>query len=132
LLDAGAYVGAAANLLANARRIVFHYLWKWLWAIVLAVAALTAAVWAAVTYAPAGTARVTAILVSVAGFLGVSWTGIRATLGQALGQAENAMWEAEVVAAIGRAATIIPKDRDDRPEPPEDDKPHDSDKPGDG
>jgi hypothetical protein len=65
-------------------------------------------VWAAVTYALAGTDRVAAVLISVAGFFGVPWTGIRATLGRALQQAENAMWHAEVVAAIGRAATITP------------------------
>ena len=86
--------------------------------------------WAAVTYAPAGTARVAAVLVAVAGFLGLSWTGIRATLGRALGQAESAMWDAEVVAAIGRAATILPKDREDWPEPPENDERDDGDEPG--
>ena len=31
LLDGRAYVGAAARLLANGRRLVFHYLWKWSW-----------------------------------------------------------------------------------------------------
>jgi hypothetical protein len=117
LLDPRAYVGAAASLLANARRLVFRYLWKWLWAVLLSVAAVAASIWVAVTYAPAGTARVTAVLVSAAGFLGVSWAGIRATLGRALGQAEHAMWEAEVVAAIGRAATITPKEKQDRPVP---------------
>jgi hypothetical protein len=127
LLDTRAYVGAAASLLANARRLVFRYLWKWLWAILLALAAVAASIWAAVTYAPAGTARVTAVLVSAAGFLGVSWAGIRATLGRALGQAEHAMWEAEVVAAIGRAATITPKKGQDRPELSENSGPDDAD-----
>jgi hypothetical protein len=129
LLDGRAYVGAAASLLANGRRLVFRYLWKWLWAILLAVAAVGASVWAALTYAPAGTDRVTVVLVSAASFLGVSWAGIRATLGRALRQAEHAMWEAEVVAAIGRAATITPKDKQDRPEPPES-EPDDGSKPG--
>jgi hypothetical protein len=109
LLDGRAYVGAAASLLANSRRIAFHYLWKWSWAILLAAGATTAAVWAAVSYAPAGTDRVAAVLVAAAGFLGVSWAGVRATLGTALQQAESALWEAEVVAAIGKAATIIPE-----------------------
>jgi hypothetical protein len=126
LLDTRAYVGAAASLLANARRLVFRYLWKWLWAILVALASVAASVWAAVTYAPAGTARVTAVLVSAAGFLGVSWAGIRATLGRALGQAEQAMWEAEVVAAIGRAATITPKERQDQSEPSETGGPDDT------
>jgi hypothetical protein len=130
LLDGRAYVGAAASLLANGRRLAFRYLWKWLWAILLAVAAVGASIWAALTYAPAGTARVTAVLVSAAGFLGVSWAGIRATLGRALQQAENAMWQAEVVAAIGRAATITPIEKQGQPGPPEDDKPAETDEPG--
>jgi len=49
-----------------------------------------------------------AVLESAAGFLGLSWAGVRATLGRAVRQAEHAMWDAEVVAAIGKAATIIP------------------------
>ena len=49
-----------------------------------------------------------AVLVSAAGFLGLSWAGVRATLGRAVRQAEHAMWDAEVVAAIGKAATVIP------------------------
>jgi hypothetical protein len=120
LLDGRAYVGAAASLLANSRRIAFRFLWKWSWAILLAAGAAAAVVWAAVTYAPAGTDRVTAVLVAAAGFLGVSWAGVRATLGTALRQAETAIWEAEVVAAIGKAATITPGKRKDSPEPPGD------------
>ena len=127
LLDTKAYVRAASSLLANARRLAFHYLWKWLPAILLAVGSVAAAVWAAVTYAPSGTDRVTAVLFSAAGFLGVSWAGIRATLGRALRQAEAAMWDAEVVAAIGKAATITPKEREDRPEPPDTDEPDEDD-----
>jgi hypothetical protein len=127
LLDGRAYVGAAASLLANGRRLVFHYMWKWSWAILIAAGAIGATVWTAVTYAPAGTDRVIAVLVSAAGFLGLSWAGVRATLGRALRQAEHAMWEAEVVEAIGKAATIVPAkqggqpgprlDLDDEPEP---------------
>ena len=120
LLDGRDYVGAAASLLANSRRIAFHFLWKWSWAILLAAGAGAAAIWAAVTYAPAGTDRVTAVLVSAASFLGVSWVGVKATLGTALRQAESAIWEAEVVAAIGKAATITPEKRKDSPEPPGD------------
>jgi hypothetical protein len=130
LLDSRAYVGAAASLLANGRRLVFRYLWKWLWAVLLALAAVGASVWAALTYVPAGTARVTAVLFSAAGFLGVSWAGIRATLGRTLQQAEHAMWEAEVVAAIGRAATITPKDEQNRRLLPASDEQADSDEPG--
>ena len=115
LLDGHAYVQAAANLLANARRIVFHFLWKWSWAVVLTMAATAAAIWAAVTFAPAGTDRVAAVLVSTAGFLGLSWAGAQATLGRALRQAEKALWDAEIVTAIQKAATISPKKAKDFP-----------------
>jgi len=108
LLDERAYVSAAAMLLANARRLAFHYLWKWSWAILLAAAAAGAAVWAAVTYAPAGAERTSAVLFSAASFLGISWVGARETFGRALGQAESALWQAEVAAAIGKAATLTP------------------------
>jgi hypothetical protein len=128
LLDGRAYAGAAASLLANSRRIAFHYLWKWSWAILLAAGAAAAAIWAAVTYAPAGTDRVAAVLVSAAGFLGVSWAGAKATLGTALRQAETAIWAAEVAAAIGKAATITPEKKDS-PEPPGDGERDDHDGP---
>ena len=132
LLNSRAYVGAAASLIANGRRLAFDYLWKWCWAIALALIAVTLAIRAAVVYAPAGTDRVAAILVTAAGFLGVSWTGIRATLGRALRQAEGAMWDAEVAAAIGKAATILPKAEEDRPEPPVRDEPAEDDGAADG
>jgi hypothetical protein len=117
LLDGRAYVGAAASLLANGRRLAFYYMWKWSWAILIALGAVGGAIWAALTYAPAGTDRVIAVLISAAGFLGLSWAGVRATLGRAVRQAEHAMWEAEVVAAIGKAATIGPEKQSDQPGP---------------
>jgi len=73
LLDGRAYVGAAASLLANGRRLAFRYAWKWSWAILAAAAAVAAAIWAALTYAPSGTDRVVAVLVSAAGFASLSW-----------------------------------------------------------
>ncbi len=110
LLDGHAYVGAATSLITNARRIAFRYLWKWSWAVLIAIGAAATAIWAALTFTPAGAGRVIAVLLSGAGFLGVSWAGARATLGSALRQAENALWEVEVVAAIGKAATIMPEE----------------------
>ena len=127
LLDAEAYVGAAASLLAKARNLTFRYLWKWAWALILALGAVAAAVWASVTYAPVGSARVAAVIASAAGFLGLSWTSVRATLGRALRQGESAMWDAEVVAAIGKAATLLPKPPWDRPDAPNVDGPADED-----
>jgi hypothetical protein len=109
LLDRQAYIGAATRLLAAAWRIGLHYLWKWSWSILLAAGAAGAAVWAALTYAPGGTSRVATVVVSAAGFLGISWLSVRATLGRALRQAESALWEVEVAAAIAKAAAIMPK-----------------------
>lgn len=43
--------------------------------------------------------------------LGASWLGVRATLGRALRQAEGALWEAEVAAAIAEAAAVRPPGR---------------------
>jgi hypothetical protein len=111
LLDRQAYIGAATRLLAAAWRIGLHYLWKWSWSILLAAGAVSAAVWAALTYAPGGTSRVATVVVSAAGFLGISWLSVRATLGRALRQAESALWEVEVAAAIAKAAAIMPKNR---------------------
>jgi len=111
LLDRQAYIGAATKLLAAAWRIGLHYLWRWSWSILLAAAAAGAAVWAALTYAPGGTSRVATVVVSAAGFLGISWLSVRATLGRALRQAESALWEAEVTAAIAKAAATTPNNR---------------------
>jgi len=111
LLDRQAYIGAASRLLGTAWRIGIHYLWKWSWSILLVAGTVAVAVWAALAYAPGGTSRVAAVVVSAAGFLGISWLSVRATLGRALRQAESALWEAEVAAAIARAAATTPKSR---------------------
>jgi hypothetical protein len=108
LLDRKAYIGAATRLLSGACRIGFHYFWKWSWSIVLLAGAVGAGFWAVLTYAPVETNQVAAIAASAAGFLSISWLGIRATLGRALRQAESALWETEVAAAIAHAATIRP------------------------
>jgi hypothetical protein len=109
LLDRQAYIGAATKMLAATGHIGLHYLRKWWWLILLAAVAAGAAVWAALTYAPGGTSRVATVVVSAAGFLGISWLSVRATLGRALRQAESALWEAEVAAAIAKAAATTPK-----------------------
>jgi hypothetical protein len=111
LLDRQAYLGAAARLLGAAWSLGLHYLWKWAWVVLLVAGVAGAAVWAALAYAPSGTSRAATLVVSAAGFLGISWLSVRATLGRALRQAENALWEAEVSAAIAKAATLTPRNR---------------------
>jgi hypothetical protein len=66
LLGRQAYIGAATNLLASAWHIGLHYLWKWSWSILLVAGAVGAAVWAVLTYAPGGTNRVAAVVLSAA------------------------------------------------------------------
>jgi hypothetical protein len=66
-------------------------------------------VWALLTYAPGGTSRAATVVVAGAGFFGVSWLGVRATLGRALQQAESALWETEITAAIAEAAAVRPR-----------------------
>lgn len=111
LLDQQAYIAAAVRLLAAAWHIARRYLLKWSWLIVLVAGAAGMGLWAALAYAPGGTSRVAAVAVSGAGFLGISWLGVRATLGRALRQAENALWETEVATAIAQAAARLPKNQ---------------------
>jgi len=108
LLKSDDYVAAGERLLRSGRKVAGRFVLRW-WPGLLAIAAVTAAAfWAAITYAPAGSTRVAAVLVSAAGALGVSWKTVSATLGKALNQAEASLWESEVVVAIGQAATIHP------------------------
>jgi hypothetical protein len=108
LLKSDDYVAAGERLLKRARQMAGRFLLRW-WPGVLALFASTgAAVWAAITYAPAGSARLAAVLFSLAGALGVSWKTVSATLGKTLSQAESSLWESEVVVAIGDAATLLP------------------------
>ena len=108
LLRSEDYVAAGERLLQSGRKIAGRFVLRW-WPGLLALAVVTAAAfWTAVTYAPAGSARVAAVLVSAAGALGVSWKTVSATLGKALNQAEASLWDSEVIVAIGQAATISP------------------------
>lgn len=111
LLDQQAYIAAAVRLLAAAWHVARRHLLKWSWLIVLVAGAAGIALWAALNYAPGGTSRVAAVAVSSAGFLGISWLGVRATLGRALRQAESALWETEVATAIAQAAARLPKNQ---------------------
>lgn len=108
LLRSEDYVAAGERLLQSGRKIAGRFVLRW-WPGLLAIAVVTVvAFWAAVTYAPAGSARVAAVLVSAAGAVGVSWKTVSATLGKALTQAEASLWDSEVIVAIGQAATIRP------------------------
>ena len=109
LLNSNDYVEAGEQLLRQARRIAARFLLRWWFPAAVLVAATAAAIWAAVTYAPSGSSRVAAILVSLAGALGLSWKAVAATLGRALAKAESALWDSEVLASIGRAATVHPE-----------------------
>lgn len=108
LLSSNDYVAAANGLLRRGRAIGWHFLRAWWLVILLVLLVAAGAIWAAVSYAPTGTDRVVAVLVSIGGALGVSWKGVSASLGQTLRRAEAALWAAEVEEAVGRAATVLP------------------------
>jgi hypothetical protein len=108
LLGPDDYVAAGERLLQRGRQISRRFLVKWWPGFAVLLAASGAAIWAALTYAPAGSSRLAAVLVSGAAALGLSWKGISATLGKALSQAEAALWAGEVDVATGMAATILP------------------------
>jgi hypothetical protein len=108
LLSTQDYVDAASNLLVGIRGIAKRYLRKWYWVILVVLAIAGIITWAAVHFAPTATDRTAAALVATASFFGVSWAGVRATLGRALRRAEAELWAAEVSAAVGAAATINP------------------------
>ena len=108
LLSSRDYVAAARSFSQRGRAIAWRFLGAWWFAALLVVFVAAAGIWAAVTYAPTGTDRVVAVLVSVGGALGVSWKGVSASLGQTLRRAEAALWAAEIDEAVGRAATMTP------------------------
>ena len=108
LLSSQDYIAAGERLLQRGLGITGRYLRSWWPAIAAFGIATGAVIWAAVTYAPAGTDRVTAVIVSSAAALGLSWKGLGATLGKALTQAEATRWESEVDIAVEKAATLIP------------------------
>ncbi len=108
MVNSGDYVQAGALLLRRCRQIAWHFLWKWFPVIAGVLAGLGVAIWAAVTYAPAGTDRVAAVLVSAVAALGLAVKGTGATLGWTISQAGTELWAAELKAAVGRAATFLP------------------------
>jgi hypothetical protein len=108
LLSSEDYVAAGERLLQRGRQIARRFLWKWWPVIAVFLAASGAAIWAALTFAPAGSARLAAVLVSAVATVGISWKGLGATLGKALNQAQAALWASEVNVATGQAATILP------------------------
>ena len=108
LLGSGDYVAAGERLLQRGRQIARHFLWHWWPVIAVFIAITAAAIWTAITYAPAGSSRVAAVLVSAVAAIGLSWKGIGATLGKTLDKAETALWDSEVDTATALAATTLP------------------------
>jgi len=62
--------------------IVTQFVVQWAGVIAILLAGLGAALWAAVTYAATETGKLTAVLASLAGALGLSWKGVGGTLGK--------------------------------------------------
>jgi len=86
--------GSHGLLVRRARAITFTFLGEWKASVAALVIVSGAVVWAALTYAPSGTDRVVAVIVTLAGTLGISWKSVGASLGKTLMRAEAAVWAA--------------------------------------
>jgi len=54
--------------------------------------------------------QVTGSVLALAAGLGITWTGLRSTLGKALARAEQPLWQTELDTAIAEAITVLPAD----------------------
>jgi hypothetical protein len=110
LLTASDYGDAASFFLRRLRGLVWSFLRRF-WPVVLPLAAVVAAiVYVIVKYAPNGPASVAAYIATAAGTLGVSWKTVSSTLGKVAANAEQPLWNAEVLESIVMAATVLPAD----------------------
>lgn len=105
LLKSKDYIRAAARLLRRMRGIGMRFLWHWGWLVLILVVGIP---YLALRIVPGGSSRTITLLVSAATSLGLTWRGIAATLGKILTRAESYLWDTEVTAAIGEAATVRP------------------------
>ena len=108
LLNPEDYVQAGARMLDRIRGMSFRFLRRW-WVPCLSILLVFGAIsFALVHFAPAGTSKSVAIVVSAFAALGVTWKGIGSTLGRVLSEAQTPLWDAEVLTALSIAATRLP------------------------
>jgi hypothetical protein len=114
LLTADNYRQAASDYLGRIGRLTWSFARRFWPAIIVVLGGTGAIIWAILTYAPTGAASVAAVIATAAGSLGVSWKTVGSTLGKVATQAEQPLWNAEVLEAIVVATFIPPVEMNDR------------------
>jgi hypothetical protein len=114
LLTADNYRRAASDYLGRIGRLTWSFARRFWPAIIVVLGGTGAIIWAILAYAPAGAASVAALIATAAGSLGVSWKTVGSTLGKVAAQAEQPLWNAEVLEAIVVATFIPPVEMKDR------------------
>lgn len=107
LLSVDDYVAAAVGLVRRTSRIAASFLRAWWWIAVLVLLVAAAIAWLVFAQLSGASKTATAIITFL-GLLGVTWKGVGASLGKVLARAEPPLWDAEVKAAVCRAATQLP------------------------
>lgn len=106
MLNPSAYITAAAEMLANTRRLLGHLLWRYLPAVILMVLLLLGAVAVVILVGPVG--KVFAALLPIVAALGLTSRGLIAALRAAASKLEQPLWGAELDTSIAAAITVAP------------------------
>ena len=114
LLTADNYRQAASDYLGRIGRLTWSFARRFWPAIAVVLGGTGAIIWAILAYAPTGAASVVAVIATAAGSLGVSWKTVGSTLGKVATQAEQPLWNAEVLDAIVIATFIPPVEMSNR------------------
>jgi hypothetical protein len=101
------YTKAARNYLRRTRQMAWDFVVRYAPAIAIGLLLAGGLVALCVFYAP-GVSAVAGIIATGAGALGVSWKSVGATLGKVANQAEQPLWNAEVLEAVVMASFIQP------------------------
>jgi hypothetical protein len=108
LLTPPDYATASSRLIDRFRGILRTFIKTWWIPIVSLLIAVGVIVGLTLGLAPNATAKVTAVIVTAAGALGVSWKTLSSTVGRAITQSKDQLWNAEVNESIIVAATFLP------------------------
>lgn len=111
MLDVNAYVQAAERLVTTTGALVVSVLKK-RWAVIAAgVAVVVAVALGLVLFTDTSTGqRLTALLITAAGALGVTGASLKSTMTNAISSVERSLMAAEIDTAIAEAITVLPSD----------------------